>query len=177
MINRIDNIKHLFIQNNLDIYIPPNFKQTLTENELLNIISDFDIWIIGDDPATRTVFEKSKLKIAVKWGIGTDNIDINACNDLNIKFTNTPNMFGQEVSDIAIGYLLMLTRQLHQIHNQVINNNWFKPMGISLYDKKCSVIGYGDIGKTLCHKLLSFSLNIHVYDQLCTQYKDNQIKF
>ncbi len=166
MINRIDNIKHLFIQNNLDLYIPSNFKQSLSENELLKIISDYDIWIIGDDPATRIIFEKSKLKLAIKWGIGTDNVDINACQDLNIKFTNTPNMFGEEVSDIAIGYLLMLSRKLHHIHYEVLNNNWYKPIGISLYNKKCCVIGYGNIGQTLCRKLLSFKININIYDPL-----------
>ncbi len=177
MINRFNEIKHLFIQNKLDVHIPSNFKQTLNEEQLLNIIYNFDIWIIGDDLATRKILEKSNLKMAIKWGVGTDNVDINACQDLNIIFTNTPNMFGEEVSDVAIGYLLMLTRRLHEIHYQVLNNNWFKPRGISLYDKKCSVIGYGNIGKILCQKLLPFRMNLHVYDPLTIDMTDSRINF
>ena len=55
----------------------------MTENELCNIVPHHDGWIIGDDPATRKVFEagqKGKLRAAVKWGIGADNVDFNAAN-------------------------------------------------------------------------------------------------
>lgn len=175
MINRMEKIKKIFIENDFDIFIPKNFKQTLSENELLDIIHQFDIWIVGDDPVTNKILNNSKLKMIIKWGIGIDNIDIDSCKKLNIKFTNTPNMFGEEVSDVAIGYLLMLTRQLHIIHNEIKDkNNWYKPVGISLHNKKISVIGYGNIGKTLCRKLLSFNMNINVYDPLYVECESNE---
>ena len=66
-------------------------------------------WIIGDDPATKRVFEAGltgKLKAAVKWGIGVDNVDFAACKELNIPIINTPNMFGGEVADVALAFLL-----------------------------------------------------------------------
>ena len=34
--------------------------QTMTEDELLALIPQFDGWIIGDDPATKRVFEAGK---------------------------------------------------------------------------------------------------------------------
>ena len=69
--------------------------QILSEDELCDLIPQYDGWIIGDDPATRRVFETAKagrLRAAVKWGIGVDNVDFAACKDLGIPITNTPNM-------------------------------------------------------------------------------------
>ena len=59
--------------------------QSLTVEELVDIVPKYDGWIIGDDPACREVLEagkKGKLAAAVKWGIGVDNVDFNAFNDL-----------------------------------------------------------------------------------------------
>ena len=60
----------------------PNVVQTMSETELIDLIPGYDGWIIGDDPATRRVFGAGKhgrLKAAVKWGIGVDNVDFEAC--------------------------------------------------------------------------------------------------
>ena len=90
---------------------PANVTQTLSETELINLLPHYDGWIIGDDPATRAVFEAGKrgsLRAAVKWGIGVDNVDFSACKDLEIPIANTPGMFGSEVADIAVGYLIAI---------------------------------------------------------------------
>ena len=143
----------------------PKIKQTMEEEELINIIEDYDAWIAGDDPVTQKVLDKAKnLKILVKWGIGIDNIDLDAIKKTNIEFTNTPGMFGDEVSDVAIGYLISLTRKLYQINNEVKNGNWYKPSGISLKDKKVALIGFGDIGRNIADRLISLKTKVHVYD-------------
>ena len=87
----------------------------MTEEDLIQIIPKVDGWIIGDDPATARVFEAGKkglLKAAVKWGVGVDNVDFEACHRLNIPICNTPSMFGPEVADVAIGYLIGLASNL-----------------------------------------------------------------
>ena len=146
----------------------PDMTQTMTEEELCQIIGNYDGWIIGDDPATRKVFEtgkKGKLKACVKWGVGTDNVDFQACQELDIPITNTPQMFGEEVSDVAIGYLLCLSRKLHVINQSVTNSSlWPKPSGETLVDKKVCVVGFGDIGKCVVRKLQAFKMDIWVSD-------------
>ena len=37
--------------------VPAKVTQTLSEVELMDLLPDFDGWIIGDDPATQQVFE------------------------------------------------------------------------------------------------------------------------
>ena len=145
----------------------PDVVQTLSIQELKEIVPAHDGWIIGDDPATREVFEsgkKGKLKAAVKWGIGVDNVNFEACRELDITIVNTPNMFGAEVADTALGYVIALARETFQIDQGVRQGKWPKPRGISLYGKTAAIIGFGDIGQNLSHRLKALGLKIIAYD-------------
>ena len=166
MIKQSEKYSELYKNHNIQITIP-KFTQTLSEDELCELLPKFDGWIIGDDPATRRVFEaglKGKLKAAVKWGVGVDNVDFEACKDLNIPITNIPGVFGEEVSDVALGYLLCLTRKLHLINLENMKGNWFKPPGRSLTNKKVCLVGFGDIGRCTARKLLAFNMKVYVSD-------------
>lgn len=180
MIKQILRYDDILKKYNFKITIP-EFQQVMTEEELCKIIGQYDGWIIGDDPATKRVFEagvKGNLKACIKWGVGTDNVDFDVCKELNLPICNTPQMFGEEVSDVAIGYLLCLSRQLHTIHTSVINNEWIKPCGETLTEKKICVVGFGDIGKCIVRKLQAFNMNIWVSDPLYSDKKSeyNDIK-
>lgn len=149
--------------------VPAKVTQILSEAELIERVPHHDGWIIGDDPATRKVFEAGKagkLKAAVKWGIGVDNVDFSACKDLAIPVTNTPNMFGKEVADIAVAYTIGLARQIFFIDQSIKANPqaWPKPAGISLEGKNVGLIGYGDIGKNTARRLLACEMNVTAYD-------------
>jgi D-3-phosphoglycerate dehydrogenase / 2-oxoglutarate reductase len=147
--------------------VPAKVTQTLTEDELVHLLPAYDGWIIGDDPATRRVFEAGKagrLKAAVKWGIGVDNVDFVACKDLGIPIINTPQMFGGEVADVAVAYVIGLARQLFMIDRGVRAGDWPKPPGISLSGKTVGLVGFGDIGRATARRLAACDLKIVAYD-------------
>lgn len=147
--------------------VPAKVTQTLSEAELIELLPQYDGWIIGDDPATRRVFEAAKagqLKAAVKWGIGVDNVDFAACKDLDIPIINTPNMFGGEVADVAVGYVIGLARQLFQIDRGIRDGAWPKPAGMSLAGKRVALVGFGDIGRSTAKRLAAFDMPIVAYD-------------
>lgn len=166
MLNMIDEFRSTFEKYGAEI-TTPRFQQALSVEELVELVPQHDGWIIGDDPATREVLVSGKsgrLKAAVKWGIGVDNIDFAACEELGIKITNTPNMFGSEVADIAVGYVIALARQTFEIDRSVRLGKWYKPCGISLANKTVALIGYGDIGKNTARRLLAADMKVVVYD-------------
>lgn len=142
--------------------------QTLSERELKEMLPAYDGWIIGDDPATRAVFEcgmEGRLRAAIKWGIGVDNVDFDACRDLGIPIDNTPMMFGAEVADVAVAYVIGLARQLFLIDRSIRTDNaWPKPAGISLAGRKAGVVGLGDIGRNTARRLLACGMDIIAYD-------------
>jgi D-3-phosphoglycerate dehydrogenase / 2-oxoglutarate reductase len=173
MLNHINEFNHIFNAYNLE-GIAAQVKQVMTEDKLIEIIPKYDGWIIGDDPATEKVFKagkKGNLKAAVKWGVGVDNVDFNACKELNIPIVNTPGVFGREVADVATAYLLALARETHFIDRKIrLNNEWPKPSGVSLWNKKVGVVGFGDIGKATAKRLLASELKVIAYDPF---YKKN----
>lgn len=151
----------------LDI-IPAKTTQVLSEEELIALLPEYDGWIIGDDPATKSVFAAAKdgrLTAAVKWGIGVDNVDFAACKELDIPITNTPNMFGGEVADVAIGFMLGLARQTFYIDREIRNNvGWPKPAGMSVSGKKVGIVGFGDIGFNTAKRLMGFDVEVIAFD-------------
>ena len=162
----------------VEVYCP-DVLQTLEEDELVKLLPAFDGWIIGDDPATARVFEAGKagnLKAAVKWGIGTDNVDFDACKRLNIPIINTPNMFGNEVADLVMGYVVALARETFYIDRVVRDGKWPKNRGISLTGKKVGLVGYGDIGRNTAMRLLACGMDVIAYDPAINCSEDNRVK-
>ena len=166
MLRMIDSFRPLFAEAGAEI-TAPDVVQTLSVEELKELVPLHHGWIIGDDPATREVFSVGKaglLKAAVKWGIGVDNVDFAACKDLGIPIINTPNMFGGEVADIAMGYVIALARDTFLIDRGVRAGEWPKPRGISLAGKTVALVGFGDIGKNTARRLLAADMKVIAFD-------------
>jgi D-3-phosphoglycerate dehydrogenase len=174
MLGMIETFLPLFEKYGFEV-TAPKVIQTLNVKELTQIVPEHDGWIIGDDPATREVFtagKSGKLKAAIKWGIGVDNVDFKACKDLDIPITNTPNMFGGEVADVAVGYVIALARETFQIDAAVRKGEWPKPRGISLSGKTVALIGLGDIGSSVARRLIAADMHIIGYDPVAKTSED-----
>jgi len=170
MLGLMDEFQGEFTKRGADVHCP-KVTQILSEDELIGLLPQFDGWIIGDDPATRRVFEAGKrgrLRAAVKWGVGVDNVDFAAAKSLGIPIANTPQMFGREVADLAFAYLVALAREFISIDQGVRSGGWPKPRGISLADKTLGLVGLGDIGRNLARRALAADMKVIAYDPAVT---------
>ena len=168
MLRNLDEFRPRFEERAIDV-AAPTVVQTLTEPELIELLPGCDGWIIGDDPATRAVFAAGKagrLKAAVKWGVGVDNVDLEAAGELGIPVANTPCMFGKEVADLAVGYVTALAREFVAIDRGVRGGGWPKPTGISLEGRTVALVGYGDIGRNTARRLLAAEMRVLAYDPI-----------
>jgi D-3-phosphoglycerate dehydrogenase len=143
----------------------PTVVQQLDEPELLAMIGEFDGMIAGDDQLTVAVLERAtRLKIISKWGIGTDAIDLEAAARLGIKVMNTPAVFGDDVADVAAGYLVLLARHLHLIDRSVRDGGWLKHRGIRLAERTLGIYGLGSIGRAVAQRGQGFGMHVIGYD-------------
>tara|TARA_B110000037_G_scaffold219197_2_gene283844 strand:+ start:56 stop:961 length:906 start_codon:yes stop_codon:yes gene_type:complete len=166
MIRQIESLRSAFTAREAEV-ICPQFEQTLSVSELLELVPQFDGWIIGDDPATAEVFAAGaagRLRAAMKWGAGTDNVDFKGAEAAGIPITNTPGTFGEPVSDVALGYLYTLARSLIQIDRGVRKGQWPKPTGMVLSGKAVALVGLGHIGRTIAQKLITLGFRVIAYD-------------
>lgn len=179
MLGLIEEFRAVFTDKGIEL-VTPNIVQTLSEDELCKILPEMDGWIIGDDPATERVFTAGKagnFKAAVKWGVGTDNVDFRACRKLNIPIVNTPNMFGAEVAGIAVNYVIGLARQTFLVNDGVKAGKWLKPAGISLMNRTVALIGYGDIGRQTAKRLHAFDMKINAYDPFAKPTREEMANY
>jgi D-3-phosphoglycerate dehydrogenase len=160
----IDLYRERLAQQGVEVEVPPVVQQ-LSESELLEIIERFDGVIAGDDPFTAKVLENGKrLKIVAKWGIGMDAIDQEAARKLGIQVKNTPDVFPNEVADVVVGYLVMLSRKLHQLDRAVRRGEWQQIQGQSLQGKTLGVVGIGSIGRAVVRRGVMLGMSVVGYD-------------
>jgi D-3-phosphoglycerate dehydrogenase len=168
MLRRLDSYRERFTECGWHVSAP-DVVQTLSASELVDLVPQHDGWIIGDDQASAQVVEAGsagRLAAAVKWGAGVDNVDFDAFAAAGIPVVNTPGMFGNEVADIALGYVIGLSRHTFEIHTEVLRGGWPKPAGISLAGKAAGVVGFGYIGQQVAARLAACGITPLIYDPL-----------
>jgi D-3-phosphoglycerate dehydrogenase len=152
--------KARFDEHEIHLVIPPVVQQ-LSEDELIALLPGIDGVVVGDDPLTERVLDAGdRLRVISKWGVGIDNIDVAAASERGVKVTNTPNVFGDEVADVVIGYLILLARQLHLVDGAVRGGRWFKPQGLSLAGRTMGVVGLGDIGRSVVKRAVAMEMRV-----------------
>jgi phosphoglycerate dehydrogenase-like enzyme len=137
----------------------------MSEDTLVKYFSNADAVIVGLEMVTSSLLEKlPELKIVAKYGVGLDNIDLNACEVNNVKVGWTGGVNKRSVAEMALGFMLMLSRNLFTTSNQLKQLFWNKIGGAQLTGKTVGIIGLGNIGKELVLMLQPFNCNILVND-------------
>lgn len=134
--------------------------KNLKGEELVEFLKDSQRAIIGLEVLDREVISKlKKLKVIGKYGVGLNNIDLNALNEFNIKLGHTPGVNKRSVSELVLAHSLNLLRNITK-NNKV----WNPEVGRQLSDLTFGIIGCGNIGSDLVHLLKAFGTKILVND-------------
>ena len=142
-----------------------DFKECLSENQLLNILNNFDGIICGDDKLSKKVLEKTdRLKVISKWGTGIDSIDAKFAESHGIKVHRVTGVFADPVADSVLTYILLFSRKVLEKHNLVKNHSWHKVNSLTLREQKLGIIGVGHIGTAVVKRARSFGMKVYGYD-------------
>jgi len=137
----------------------------MKDDDLLDYFSDADAAIVGLEPITADFLDKlPALRIIAKYGVGLDNIDLEACKERNVTVGWTGGVNKRSVAEMALGFMLALSRNLYITSNQLKQLNWNKDGGTQLTGKTIGIIGLGHIGKELVTLLQPFNCRILVND-------------
>ncbi len=134
-------------------------------SKLVDYFSDTEAAIIGLELITPTILEQlPKLKMISKYGVGLDNIDLSACRDRNVQIGWTGGVNKRSVTEMTLGFMLMLSRNLFSTSNKLKQMIWDKKGGTQLTGKTIGIIGLGNIGKDLVSLLQPFGCDFLVND-------------
>lgn len=135
--------------------------QQFTQDEMAELLTDARGVIAGDDPLGEAVLRRTpKLMHISRWGIGLDSVDLAAAERLGIGVTNTPDVFGNEVADLALGLLIALMRAIVPVHQGVVAGDWVKFEGRSLNALDVGVVGLGDIGSAFAKRAMACGMTV-----------------
>ena len=155
----------LLEETGIDYLINPLNKK-LTEDELAEMVADFDVIIAGTEPITDKVMSRaSNLKMISRVGIGLDSVDLLAAERRGITVSYTPDAPAPAVAELTLGLMLTLLRSVHVSNLDMHNGKWHRFFGRRLSEVTIGIIGVGRIGTGVLHHLKGFgSPNILVND-------------
>jgi D-3-phosphoglycerate dehydrogenase / 2-oxoglutarate reductase len=147
-------------------YLINPMNKKLTENQLAEMISDFDAIIAGTEPITENVLNCARnLKFISRVGIGLDNVDLLSAQKRDIKVSYTPDAPSLAVAELTLGLMLSLLRSVHVSNTQMHQGNWYRIFGRRLEEVTVGLIGMGRIGTGVLKRLKGFgTLRILVND-------------
>lgn len=140
----------------------------LDEEELCEKIKGVSILgIRSKTQLTRKVIESADRLMAVgAFCIGTNQIDLEACQERGIAVFNAPFSNTRSVVELAIGSIIMLIRNIFDKSVLMHQGKWDKSATGSreIRGKKLGIIGYGNIGAQLSVIAESVGLDVYYYD-------------
>ncbi|AFM03836.1 haloacid dehalogenase superfamily protein, subfamily IB, phosphoserine phosphatase [Bernardetia litoralis DSM 6794] len=140
----------------------------LTEDELIEKIKDISILgIRSKTNLTSKVVEHADRLLAVgAFCIGTNQIDLEACQDRGIVVFNAPYSNTRSVVELAIGEMIMLMRGVPKSVMEMHTGKWNKSAtnSFEVRGKKLGIIGYGNIGAQLSVVAEALGMKVYFYD-------------
>lgn len=101
------------------------------------------------------------LKIVAQFGVGTDNIDLEAAQARGIVVTHTPRVVVSATAELALTLMLMVTRRLKEAEGVLGRGPEAMPLGFELSGKTLGIIGMGQIGAAVARRAHAFGMNIY----------------
>ena len=119
-----------------------------------------------DKPVTRAMIESApNLKLVTNFGVGFNNIDLEACREHGIRVTNTPQPVIEPTAELAFALMHDVARRTAEFDRKLRIGN-AEPFGVmnnlshSLYGKTLGIIGMGRIGLALARRAVASGMRI-----------------
>ncbi|MFD1095609.1 phosphoglycerate dehydrogenase [Salegentibacter chungangensis] len=140
----------------------------LDEEELAEKIKDVSVLgIRSKTQLTEKVLQNANRLIAVgAFCIGTNQIDLEACLKRGVAVFNAPFSNTRSVVELAIGEIILLTRNLPDRISEMHQGKWNKSAKGSneVRGKKLGIVGYGNIGAQLSVVAEAIGFDVYYYD-------------
>lgn len=117
--------------------------------------------------SARVVTTLDKCKVIARYGVGVDNVDLDAATSMGIVVANVPDYCNDEVSTQAVALILSLTRRLVSHDKAVRNGAWDIGSAEPIYrtaGQTLGLVGLGRIARAVARKMQGFRMRIIAHD-------------
>ncbi len=137
--------------------------------ELAEALVDIDGLLVNLERVTAEFLSRlDKLKVIGRYGVGFDNIDLQAATDRKVAVINIPDYCIEEVAEHAVSFIFSVNRKLFTSSSLTRQGIWanvkdLKPI-YPIKDITLGVVGTGRIGMQVIRMMVPFRTNILVVD-------------
>ena len=105
------------------------------------------------------------LKVISKYGVGINNLDIDALKSKGVQLGFTPGVNKQSVAELALTLTLLSLRKVHRNHTEITEGIWSQEKGSELFGKTVGLLGFGNIGQKFASFLAPFDCKVIFFDE------------
>ena len=147
--------------------LPAEGLTRLNEHKLYVPLSEADILVSTfDKPVTAEMIASAPhLKLITNFGVGFNNIDLDACRARGIRVTNTPQPVIEPTAELAFALMIAVARRVSEFDRR-LREGTCQPFAVmnnlshSLYGKTLGIIGMGRIGQSLARRAVAGGMKV-----------------
>lgn len=152
------------------------FGEVITD---LNRINEATVLLVRSRTTDKALIDKApNLKLIIRGGVGTDNIDKEHCKTKNIIVKNTPKASSISVAELAFAMMIAVPNHIVAAHNSMKEGKWLKKEleRTELYGKTLAMIGLGNIGTEIAKRAQAFGMKVVAFDIMAKHSDYAEIK-
>jgi phosphoglycerate dehydrogenase-like enzyme len=146
----------------------PSVDRPLTEPEMAQLVRGCWGLIVGVESVTSKVLDAGPLRVVVKYGAGTDNIDLDAARERRVHVEAVPGANARAVAELTITLLLALARHVLHHDRLVRSGSWDRRIGVELGGRLLGIVGYGSVGRQVAGLARALGMEVVAHDPFVT---------
>ena len=147
--------------------LPAEGFSRLAAHELYAPLSEAEVLVSTFDyPVTREMIASApSLQLITNFGVGFNNIDLDACRERGIRVTNTPQPVIEPTAELAFALMHDVARRTAEFDRK-LRLGTAEPFGVmnnlshALYGKTLGIIGMGRIGQALARRAVASGMTV-----------------
>lgn len=142
------------------------------------LVSTFDYLV------TKELIESMpQLRLIANFGVGYNNIDLDACRSGAIRVTNTPQPVVEPTAELAFALMIDIARRVSEFDRMVrdigspsepLQFGVMRNLSHSLYGKTLGIIGMGRIGQSLARRALASGMKVIYHNRKPIEISNTQ---
>ena len=158
----------ILIADKFDDVLPEKLKRFGEVTSDIARLPEADVVLVrAATKADKAFFEKAaKIKLIVRGGVGTDNIDKAAAKEKGCEVLNTPKASSVAVAELTLAMMLAVPNRLIEAHNGMLEGKFLKKelKRTELFQKTLGLVGIGRIAQEVAKRAAAFGMKVLAFD-------------
>jgi len=125
---------------------------------------DVEVLVVANEPVDLDLFPS--LRLIASFGVGYEEIDVEACRARGVAVTNTPGVLDAATADLALGLIVAVRRRIVEGDDLVRDGGWVTPwssgpfLGRDVSGATLGIVGLGRIGSAVARRGQAFDMHV-----------------